>query len=138
MSTIASNACHSLLPETTRHLVEFPLLNIISFKDFQQGGSIPAGAVVKRRVTTMEEEVVFPDANDTRVPGTDIPQISSGSEDAPEGHCIVTMSPSLDDSDMTQAKQYLNENDDSAFTAETVQLDTSGETVSLLETRGEC
>ena len=118
--------------------MEFPLLNTISFKDFQQGGSLPAGAVVKRRVTTMEEEVVFPDFNDTRVPGTNIPQISSGSEDAPDGHCIVTMPPSLDDSDMTQTKQYLNENDDSAFTSETVQLDTSGETVSLLETRGEC
>ena len=109
--------------------MEFPLLDIISFKDFQQGGSLPAGTVVKRRVTTMEEEVVFPDANDTRVlpVGADIPQISSGSEDAPEGHCIVTMPPSLDDSDMTQAKQYLNVNDDSALTSETVQLDTWGE-----------
>ena len=93
----------------------------------QQGGSIPAGAVVKRRITTMEEEVVFPDTNNTRVPGADIPQILSGSEDTPEGHCMVTMPPSLDDSDMTQAKQYLNENDDSALTSETVQLDTSGE-----------
>ena len=107
--------------------MEFPLLNTISFKDFQQGGSLPAGAVVKRRVTTMEEEVVFPDANDTRVPGTNIPQISSGSEDAPDGHCIVTTPPSLDDSDMTQAQQCLNENDDSALTSETVQLDTWGE-----------
>ena len=75
----------------------------------------------------MEEEVVFPDANNARVPGADIPQISSDSEDAPEGHCIVTMPTSLDDSDVTQAKQYLNENDDPAFTSETVHLDTSGE-----------
>ena len=71
---------------------------------------------------------MFPDANDIRVPGADIPQISSGSEDAPEGHYILTMPPLLDDSDMmTQAKQYLNENDDSAFASETVQLDTLGE-----------
>ena len=67
----------------------------------------------------MEEEVVFP--------GTNNPQISSGSEDAPEGHCIMTMPPSLDDSDMTQAKQYLNDNDDSALASETVQPDTWGE-----------
>ena len=67
----------------------------------------------------MEEEVVFP--------GTNNPQISSGSEDAQESHCIVTMPPSLDNSDMTQTKQYLNQNYDSTLTSEAVQLDTWGE-----------
>ena len=94
-------------------------LYIYSFKDFQHGGSLPAGAVVTRTVTTTKEEIMFP--------GTTNPQIPSGSEDAPEGHYIVTMPPSLDDSDMTQAKQYLNENDSALLTSETVQLDTWGE-----------
>ena len=75
----------------------------------------------------MKEEVIFPGTNNARVPGTNNPQTSSGSEDAQEGHCIVTMPPSLDDSDMTQAKHHPNENDDSAFTSETIQLDMSGE-----------
>ena len=122
--------------------MEFPLLNIISFKDFQHGGSLPAGAVVKRRF--VEEEVVIPDTNNARVPGADIPQISSGSDDAPEGHCIVTMPPSLDDSDMTQAKQYVTENDDSDMTQAKQYVNENddsaftSETVSPLETRGEC
>ena len=100
----------------------------ISFQDFQHGGSLPSGSVVKRRVTTMEEEVVIPDTNKARVPDRDILQISSGyGDDATEPHCIVTMPPSLDDSDVTQTKQYLNEIDDLAI---------SPETVSLLQTEG--
>ena len=106
----------------------FNLFLIIALQDYQHGGSLPSGSVVKRRVTTMEEEVVIPDANEARP--DHILQISSGSgDDAVEAHCIVTMPPSLDDSDVTQTKQYLNEIDDSAIRPEMV---------SLLQTEGGC
>ena len=81
----------------------------------QNGGNILGATTVKRRVTTIEEEVIFPDPI---VPGLSDPDISrisslpsgSGDTDAADAnHCTVTMPPSIENSDMTHIKQYLEE-----------------------------
>ena len=81
----------------------------------QHGGNILGATTVKRRVTTIEKEVIFPDPIVPGLSDPDISQISSlpsgsGDTDAADAnHYTVTMPPSIENSDMTHIKQYLEE-----------------------------